>query len=304
MRIIKAAIPLLFISACGATSVSQPQLGGSPSIIPLPMLSEAARILMISANNKVLDECMVDHGFSGYHTVNPKNLRKNQYSDAIPDLGVLDSDPLQRGYSLQKLIRDAAQIDGPKYPLDDPYLKSLPESELTRMSAVMWGTKIVSVPSATGGLIRVRADGCAHDADAAVYPRGWEELDVLRDGLLGTALSSTYSDPNFSKSLTQWKECINTAGFEADRPKLLQDSIAMKYQNKELKPEKVHQIEVSAAQADFECQKSSGYAKVAVPTLVSEMQRVIADHALELDQLRRIELTAVNNAKKILGGSK
>lgn len=303
MRIKKLLIGLLFLASCGSNQSGLDKGGVNPEL-PIPLLSESNRMLLVRASSQELDKCMQQHGFDGYHTSIPSNLKKNQYSDAVPDLAVLGSDPGQRGYSLQEQLSVESKVDGPKFPLDDPYLRSLSQSELKRMGIVMYGTKIISVPSATGGFVDVRADGCAHDADAAVYPRGWEELDVLRDGLLGTAMSSTYSDANFSKTLTQWKQCIKTAGFEADRPKLLQDSIALKYENKSLRPDKVHQIEVSAAKADFECQKSSGYAKVAIPTLVSEMQKVIADHALELDQLRRIELVAVANAKKILGVSK
>lgn len=296
-----ACLCVLLISACMGTKSAEI---ADNSQIPIPLLVEADRLLLFRASAQLLDQCMVDHGFTGYHTYVSSDMKKNQYSDAIPDLSVLTYEPGQNGYLLQKRMSDDEHVDGPKFPLDDPYLKTLPESELERMSKVMLGSTVVSVPSATGGFVNVRGDGCAHDADAAVYPRGWEELDVLRDGLLSTAMSNTYSDSNFSKSLTQWKECIETAGFEADRPKLLQDSIALKYQNKELRPEKVHQIEVSAAKADFECQKRSGYVKVAVPTLVSEMQKVIADHSLELDQLRRIELVAVKNAKRILGAPK
>lgn len=303
MRTKKLLVGLLFLASCGSNQLSLDK-GGVNSELPIPLLSESNRMLLVRASSQELDKCMKQHGFDGYHTSIPSNLKKNQYSDAIPDLAVLSSDPGQRGYSLQEQLNVESKVDGPQFPLDDPYLKTLSQSELKRMSIVMYGTKIISVPSATGGFVDVRADGCAHDADVAVYPRGWEELDVLRDGLLGTAMSSIYSDSNFSKSLAQWKVCIETAGFEADRPKLLKDSIALKYQNKELKPEKVHQIEVSAAEADFECQKSSGYSKIAVPSLVTEMQRVIADHSLELDQLRRIEFVAVKNAKKILGVSK
>lgn len=298
-----AFLGLVIVASCGGSGTPVAGVPAS-SDLPIPLLREDQRLLMISANGKVVDQCMIDHGFPGYHTYIPASLNKNQYSDAIPDLAILKISPKDSGYGLQKLILSEAKTDGPKYPLDDPYLKSLPQSELMRMTPVLWGTKIISIPSATGGFVKVRADGCAHEADVAVYPKGWEELDALRSGLLGSALSNTYANVNFAKSLNKWKKCISSAGFEVDGPKLLRDQIALKYRNKVINAEKVHQIEVSAAQADFECQKSSGYAKVAIPTLVSEMQKVIADHALELDQLRRIELVAVANAKKILGVSK
>jgi hypothetical protein len=259
---------------------------------------------MFKASAQVLDQCMVNHGFTGYKTFVPRHLNRNQYSDAIPDLGVLHSQPSDTAYGLQAQLKATKEAPGPKFPLDDPYLQSLSESELSRMTTVMRGTKIITVRSATGGFVNVRADGCAHEADSAVYPQGWEELDVMRDGLLGSAMANTYADPTFAKSLSSWKKCMALHGIQAERPGLFRSSLEQEYQARPSDAEKILKIEQSSALADFECQSETRYNKIAVHTLVREMGKMISDHATELDELRRIELQAVKNSKKILGTSK
>jgi len=259
---------------------------------------------MIRASSSVLDKCMARNGFDGYHTPIPANLKKNQYSDAIPDLAVLKSNPNKMGYGIEKKLSSqdvSTQVDG---PLGDPYLKKLSQSELQRLSTVMWGTKIITVRSATGGFVNVRADGCAHEADSAVYQQGWEELDIMRDGLLSTAMANTYANTSFASALAAWKTCMATAGISADRPGLLRSSLEQEYSSKAQSTAVIFEKEKSVAEVDFECQKSSKYNSIAIPTLITAMKNVIAEHALELAELKRIELQAVKNSKKILGTSK
>lgn len=73
--------------------------------LPIPLLADDQRLLLITAEARLIDSCVHAAGFEGYKTYVATALGPNQFTDAVRQLGILPVDPNGLGYGLLSEIR-------------------------------------------------------------------------------------------------------------------------------------------------------------------------------------------------------
>jgi hypothetical protein len=276
-----------------ASSGTMPDLPRRDHVNPVavPDSSAAVRDILDEAEQVLTRDCMRRLGFV-YHVTAPARVSEDR------DFLYVIDDPAwagRHGYGtdLQRQAERLRQADP-----NLRYLKTLPPQRQVAAGDALNGVgpAYVQAELPTGGVLRHYSDGCTVDAQTRLYRDfgAWYRAQKVTENLVAVRRSRVINDSTVTATLPGWAACMHRNGQPFDTPEAAHAGLPA------LTTDDARQVEIRRAVAEAHCAQSTGLAQAVHAADHRASQTLNSQFQSEVDDLARLERSAVPRAMRVL----
>ncbi|WP_344847827.1 hypothetical protein [Kribbella ginsengisoli] len=275
--------------ACGLSMVVGSS-GSASTVSAAPPVSAAERVLLRSAEERLIHDCMAAAGFKYFEKPVVAESGQPDFPYVVDDVAWARAN----GYGA-----------GPVAPAVDPagrYFAGLSreQQDAWRLALVGSGRQL-SVELGPGRRLSASSTGCIASARRTLYGdlARWFKARRLTDNLGLLVQDRVRRDPRYLAAMAEWAGCVKGRGYDADDPGELREVVAAR--NEGLAAPVVRAAEVSATVAEAMCAQSTSLVRTLREVEPGYRAALIAERWSELVGLNGLEQDAVPRANVALG---
>lgn len=219
------------------------------------------------AEDVLLAACMAEAGFEFTARIEPKEpvLEPSQF-------GLVDAAAAE-AFGLAGVALDEA--DAPSSDPNWQYQQRLSASDQTRYQSALYGSEsdYFHLQVEGYGEVGIPGSGCLADAQRAIYGdlESWMALHYWDLAVEPRAFETVLADTAYVEALETWSTCMAGAGFDAEDPAALRESVAAAVGGEQLSD-----AEIEAAVAEAGCAQVSGHVELG-ESLLAQAQAAIRE---------------------------
>ncbi|MFD3416124.1 hypothetical protein [Streptomyces cyaneofuscatus] len=260
-------------------------------------LTEAEEVLVRSAQQRLVQQCMEKAGFRYWAGALPT-------ADDLKGGGIFLTDV---GWAKRNGYGSRLQKKAQNVQRDDPnsaYANALPQGERVRYSETLLGSPSRGVLKSElpgGGVIEIPRDSCLSDAKSRLYGdfATWFRAEKTATNLTPLYVPDLMKDRRFTRAVDQWSACMRAAGHDYARPQEIREKLPRLTEG--LGEEKAYAAEVGLAVAEATCAEATPLAGTARALDAEYRKKRLQRYADDIAAYERMSREALARAGKTTG---